>query len=87
MRLRLQMVKGVSMVMNNAERQRLYRQRALKDPDGLLLSRLQVMLSAHADGCLKRICEKTGNTKREVVEQALIELEKSLHSIPSGLSG
>lgn len=60
----------------NRERQRRYRQRALKDWDGLLLIRLQVMISIHADGCLTRICEKTGMTKREAVEKALIELER-----------
>lgn len=60
----------------NRERQRRYRQNALLNPDGLLLTRLQVMLSSHADGCLSRICKATGKTKREVVEQALIELER-----------
>ncbi len=59
----------------NAERQRRYRERALRDPDGPLLTRLQVMLSprsetpaklvtrmlnTYADGCLKRICEAIG---------------------------
>lgn len=50
----------------------------VNDPDGLHLVRLQVMFSAEADGCLKRICEKTGKTKREVVEMALIELARAL---------
>jgi hypothetical protein len=45
----------------------------LKDPDGLLLARLQVMHSAQAYGCLKRICEKTGKSNKEMVEQALIQ--------------
>lgn len=62
--------------LTTAERQRRYRERALKDPDGACLVRLQVMLSAEADGCLKRICERTGKTKREVVEMALVEMEK-----------
>ena len=62
---------------NNAERQRRYRERALRDPGGLRLVRLQVMLSAEANGCLKRICERTGKTKKEVVELALVELEQS----------
>lgn len=65
-------------MMNNAERQRRYRERALKDPDGLLLTRLQVMLSAHANASLEKICKGTNTTKREVVELALIELEKSM---------
>lgn len=62
----------------NRERQRRYRQRALKDPDGLLLTRLQVMISPYADGCLARICKTTGMTKREAIEKALIELERSV---------
>lgn len=66
------------MAKTSTERQREYRQRALKDPDGLLLSRLQVMLSSQADGCLSRICEKTKKSKKEVVEQALIELARTL---------
>ena len=65
-------------IQRNRERQRRYRQRALKDPEGLLLTRLQVMLSPHADGCLSRICETTGMTKRDAVEKALISLEKSV---------
>lgn len=62
----------------NRECQRRYRERALKDPNGLLLTRLQVMISANADGSLSRICEKTGMTKREAIEKALIELERSV---------
>jgi hypothetical protein len=62
----------------NRERQRRYRQRALKDPDGLLLTRLQVMISPGADGCLTRICKTTGMTKREAIEKALVELERNV---------
>ena len=54
------------MGMSNTDKQRRYRERALKDPDGLLLTRLQVMLSPTADATLKRICERTGKTKREI---------------------
>jgi hypothetical protein len=61
---------------SNRERQRRYRENALKDPDGLLFSRLQVMISVHADCSLGRLCKATGKTKREIVEQALVELEK-----------
>lgn len=61
--------------MSNAEKQRRYRERALKDPDGLLLTRLQVMLSPSADATLKRICERTGKTKRQVIEDAILHLE------------
>jgi hypothetical protein len=53
------------MGMSNAEKQHRYRERALRDPDGLLLTRLQVMLSPSADSTLRRICARTGKTKRE----------------------
>ncbi len=66
----------------NAERQRRYRQRALKDPEGPRMVRLQVMLSVEAADSLERICEKTGKTKKEVVELALVELEKNWCCIP-----
>jgi hypothetical protein len=66
------------MAKSNAERQREYRHRALKDPDGTILTRLQVMISAHADASLNRIVAKTGMTKREAVERALVELAGSL---------
>ncbi len=66
------------MANSNAERQRRYRQRALKDPDGTLHSRLQVMISAHADASLGRIVAKTGMTKKEAVERAVLELAKAL---------
>lgn len=64
--------------MTTAERQRKYRERALRDPDGLNLTRLQVMLSAHPAACLERLCKKTGKKKRETVALALIELAKTL---------
>jgi hypothetical protein len=63
------------MGMSNADKQRCYRERALKDPDGLLLTRLQVMLSPSADATLKRICERTGKTKRAVVEAAILHFD------------
>ena len=64
-----------NMGMTNAEKQRRYRERALKDPDGLLLTRLQVMLSPTADATLKRICERTGQTKRQVIEAAILHFD------------
>ena len=64
--------------MSTAERQRRYRERALRDPDGSLLSRLQVMLSPTATANLERIAAQTGQTKRQVVETALLELAHSL---------
>ena len=63
------------MALSNAEKQRRYRERALKDPDGLLLTRLQVMLSPSADATLNRLCERTGKTKREIVESAIMALD------------
>ena len=64
--------------MSTAERQKRYRKRALRDPDGTLLTRLQVMLSPNAAANLERITARTGQTKRQVVETALKELARSL---------
>ena len=64
--------------MTAAERQRRYRERALKDPDGTLLTRLQVMLGPHAAANLKRICQRGDMSKRQVVERAINELAMSL---------
>ena len=66
------------MPKSNADSQREYRERVLKDPDGLILTRLQTMLSPSADGALRRLVKATGKTKREVVELALRELEKAV---------
>lgn len=66
------------MPSTNAERQRRYRNRALKDPDGLILTRPQVMLSAHATTCLSRIVKAAGKNKREVVEESLIQMERNV---------
>ena len=64
--------------LSTAERQKRYRERALRDPDGTLLTRLQVMLSPNAAANLERITARTGQTKRQVVETALNELARSL---------
>jgi len=64
--------------MTAAERQKRYRERALHDPDGALLTRLQVMLGPHAAANLERICEQNGWTKRQAVEKAINELAKML---------
>ena len=66
------------MPSTNTERQRQYRAHALKDPDGLLLTRLQVMLSPRADSALQRIVAETGKSKRDVIEEALVEMERNL---------
>lgn len=77
----------------NRERQRRYRERALKDPDGLLFTRLQVMLSPYAAECLSRVCEvNPGMTKREAVEKAVIAMHDQLttgvgHEVTRGHQG
>jgi hypothetical protein len=63
------------MALSNAQKQARYRERALKDPDGLLLSRLQVMISPPAHAALERFCAATGKTKRQAVEEALRHLD------------
>ena len=66
--------------MSTAERQKRYRERALRDPDGTLLTRLQTMLSPSAAADLARITMMTGQTRRQVVETALRELAKALRA-------
>lgn len=66
--------------MSTAERQKRYRERALRDPDGTLLTRLQVMLSPAAATDLSWITMMTGQTRRLVVETALRELASSLNT-------
>lgn len=62
----------------NAERQRRYRERALRDPDGLLFTRLQVLIGPYAAGCLDRLARHTGKPKRAIVERAIEELAQRL---------
>ena len=64
--------------MSTTERQRRCRDRALREPEGSLLTRLQVMLSPTARAYVVRIAAQTGQTKRQVVETALLELARSL---------
>lgn len=66
------------MALSNAQKQAAYRERALRDPDGLLLTRLQAMISPQAAAALGRICEATGQTKREAVEAALLQFAASV---------
>ncbi|MFZ5499465.1 MAG: hypothetical protein ACOY6N_10500 [Pseudomonadota bacterium] len=58
-----------------AEKQRRWRERAFKDPDGLLLTRLQVAIEPSAAEALERYCERYSVTKREAVERALRALD------------
>ena len=64
--------------MTTAERQRRYRERAMKGMGGTSLTRLQTMLSPAAATDLSRITMMTGQTRRQVVETALRELASSL---------
>lgn len=41
----------------------------------LLLTRPDVLLSPSADARLKRICERTGKTKRQVIEAAILHFD------------
>ncbi len=66
------------MPMSAAERQRRYREKALRDPDGDLLTRLQVMIGPHATANLERLVGKTGMSKRQVVEKAINEFARAL---------
>ena len=66
--------------MTTAERQRRYRERAMKGPGGTSLTRLQTMLSPAAATDLSWITMMTGQTRRQVVETALRELASSLRA-------
>ena len=58
--------------MSAAERQRRYRQRALKAPDGLLLTRVQVYLEPRPARVLKDLARGWGCPQREVIERLLM---------------
>lgn len=70
------------MAMTLAERQRRYKERALKDPDGLLLTRLEVLIDASAAGRLQRMATITGQTKRDLVQRAIQRLADEIGGIP-----
>jgi hypothetical protein len=70
--------------LTQAERQRRWRERAFKDPGGLLLTRLNVAIEPSAAAALERYCDRFGVTKREAVERALRALDKV--EGPDGLS-
>ena len=67
------------MAMTAAERQAKYREKALKDPDGHLLVRVQTMLSPQAHANLKRLQKTTGLTQRQCIEQAINRLAEELN--------
>ena len=60
------------MAMTNAERQRRFKHRALRDPDGTLLTRLEVLIGPSAAAQLDYMQRATGRTKREIVEAAIV---------------
>ena len=61
--------------MSTAERQRRYRNRALKDPDGLLLTRVQVYLPPRPARVLKELAQEWGCPQREVIERLLMDAD------------
>ncbi len=65
--------------MTAAERQAKYRERALRDPDGHLLARVQTMLPPHAYANLERLQKATGWTQRRCIEEAINELAVKLN--------
>lgn len=66
------------MALTNAEKQRKYRERALKDPEGHNLTRVQVLIEPFPAGCLRRMVQATGKTKKELIEQAILDLADKL---------
>jgi len=64
--------------MDNKTRQKAYRERALKDPDGLLLTRLQVLIGPSCNADLGRVIQAKGWTKREAVERAIKMLAQAV---------
>ena len=74
------------MALSNAEKQARFRERALHDPDGLLLSRVQVLVGPKGFADLKRIRKRTGWTLRETIEHAiaLLDSETLGYSVTGG---
>lgn len=66
------------MPLTNAEKQKRFRERALHDPDGHLLTRLQVYLKPHAAANLERLAKHTGMTKTELIDKAINDLAERL---------
>jgi hypothetical protein len=63
------------MGMTNAERQRQFTEKVLKDRKGTLRVRVQVLLTAQAARTLKGLRKATGKTQAEVIEEALKPLQ------------
>lgn len=65
------------MVRTNAERQRAYRQRHLKDLDGAA-ERLSTFVSVNAKRALERMAHHHSTTQRAILERTLAEAERTL---------
>jgi hypothetical protein len=65
------------MAMSNAERQRRYRERAYRDPDGHLLTRVTLSLGVSPAAALKRLASGYAITQRELIERLLIEADRA----------
>ncbi len=70
--------------MSNAERQRKYRQRHLKEPDGEPLVRLNLLASANAKAHLERLSSCYAVTLRAALERAIHDASDK---VMAGLSG
>ena len=64
------------MAQSNAERQRAYRVRHLKDENGTG-ERLNIMLDLHAKRALERLAKCYGVTQRAMLEKLLIQAESA----------
>lgn len=72
------------MALSSAERQRRYRERHLKDPDGEPLARLNLMLSEHMKRNLERLSASYGVTIKATLERLIRE---ETTRVLTGLSG
>ncbi len=67
------------MAINNAERQRQYRQRHLQDAEGQG-ERLNMIISFHAKWALARMAAHRNITQKALLEQLLLDAESQLVS-------
>ena len=67
------------MAINNAERQRQYRQRHLQDAEGRG-ERLNMIISFHAKWALARMAAYHNKTQKALLEQLLLDAESQLVS-------
>lgn len=62
----------------NRRRQAAYRERHLRDPDGVASSRLNMIVPAHTAARLKRLAAHYGVTQIEMLERALATAERAV---------